>query len=32
MDKGRPVAYFGLPEISDAYMNLAQKLIEKIEQ
>lgn len=31
MDKGRPVAYFGSPEISDSYIDLAQKLIEKIE-
>ena len=31
MDGGRPVAYFGSPEISDSYIDLAKKLIEKIE-
>jgi ATP-binding protein involved in chromosome partitioning len=31
MDAGKPVAYFGTPEVTNVYVNLAKTVIEKVE-
>jgi ATP-binding protein involved in chromosome partitioning len=31
MDAGKPVAYFGTPEVTNVYVNLAKRVIEKVE-